>query len=469
MPSQTNPSADQAGHAAWLKAAARSLKGADLESLVLRTVEGVEIRPLYDASGVPERLRSAVGWDIRAQVLAADAAAANILAHEALGGGCTSLLLDTRSFTSAEDMARALVGVVLEAAPVAVKAGFAGPLAAQWLAEAARGSPSARLAFHLDPLSAFAEAGASPGPIEAHIVRAADVAASLAQTYPEAPLFLACGRTAHEAGGSPAQELGMMAAAAVAYIRALGAAGLPADHALQRIVLGLAVDQQLLVSIAKLRAARRIWARIAGACGVAAPTRIEARSSQRMLTAGDAWTNLLRLTLAGISGAMGGADAMMLGSFTDALGAPTERARRLARNTQLILAEEAHLGRAADAAAGAWAVESLTDQLARQGWSCFQALERQGGLAAALISGGFAAEIAAVRAKREAAIAGGGLPIVGVTRFPDPEPLPVEVESWPEPAPQPYERLPGPDSICPPLAPIRVSDTAEQLFEDLEP
>ena len=64
MPSQTNPSADQAGHAAWLKAAARSLKGADLESLVLRTVEGVEIRPLYDASGVPERLRSAVGWGL---------------------------------------------------------------------------------------------------------------------------------------------------------------------------------------------------------------------------------------------------------------------------------------------------------------------------------------------------------------------------------------------------------------------
>ncbi len=187
-----------------------------------------------------------------------------------------------------------------------------------------------------------------------------------------------------------------------------------------------------------------------------------------MLTAVDPWTNLLRLTLAGIAGAVGGADAMALGTFTDALGAPAERARRLARNTQLILAEEAHLGRAVDAMSGAWAIETLTDQLARQGWSCFQAIERQGGLVAALISGEFAAEIAAVRANREAAIAEATLPILGVTRFPDPEPLPVEVESWPEPAPA-DTGIPGPDSKCPPLAPARVSAAAEQILGDLKP
>lgn len=468
MPSQTNPSAEQFGHAAWLKAAARSLKGADLENLVLRTVEGVEIRPLYDASGAPERLRSAVGWDIRARVSAADPAQTNALAHEALGGGCNSLLLDGRFCASAQDMARALDGVVLEAAPVVLDAGFAGPMAAQWLADVARGSPAARLGLHLDPLSAFAEAGVSPGPIDAHLSRGAETAASLAPAYPEATLFLASGLTAHEAGGSPSQELGLMAAAALAYARALRAAGVPAHHALPRVVLGVAVDQQLLVSVAKLRAARRIWARIAGACGVAAPARIEARSSQRMLTAVDPWTNLLRLTLAGIAGAVGGADAMALGTFTDALGAPAERARRLARNTQLILAEEAHLGRAVDAMSGAWAIETLTDQLARQGWSCFQAIERQGGLVAALISGEFAAEIAAVRANREAAIAEATLPILGVTRFPDPEPLPVEVESWPEPAPA-ATGIPGPDSKCPPLAPARVSAAAEQILGDLKP
>ena len=463
MPSQTDPSADEAGHDAWLKAAARSLKGADPASLVTRTVEGVEIRPLYDSAPASERLRAAVGWDIRASVQASSPEAANALAHEALGGGATSLLLLGRAASDA-DMSLALDGVVLEAAPVALDAGFHGPVAARWLGEVAKGSPAAQLAFHLDPLGAFAEAGDSPGPIGAHVLRAAEVAAALAGTYPQASLFLASGRAAHEAGGSPAQELAMMAAAAVAYVRALEEAGMPPDLALKRVVLGVAVDDQVLVSIAKLRAARRIWARIAAAYGSAAPARIEARSSWRMLTEVDAWTNLLRLTVAGFAGAVGGADALVLGAFTDALGAPGERARRLARNTQLILAEEAHLGRASDALAGAWALESLTDQLARQGWTCFQSVEDQGGLAPALTAGWLADEIAKVREARAAAVGEGALPVLGVTRFPDPDQLPVEVEPAPPDVDFPDVRLPGPDSRCASLRPIRVSATAEQAL-----
>jgi methylmalonyl-CoA mutase len=469
MPSQSNPAADDAGHEAWLKAAARVLKGADLESLVTRTAEGVEIQPLYDTAGAPERLRGAPGWDIRVPIAAADPKAANDLAHEALGGGATSLLLQVgESVGSAADMAQALDGVVFEAAPVALDAGLAGPLAAEWLAEAARGSPVARLELHLDPLGAFAVSGESPGPIEAHLARAAEVAAGLAPTYPDASLFLASGRAAHEAGGSPAQELGMMAASAVAYARAATDMGLTMEDAFSKIVLGLSVDEQLLVSIAKLRAARRIWARIVGACGCDATARIEARSSGRMLTAIDPWTNLLRLTVAGFAGAVGGADALVLGTFTDALGAPSELARRLARNTQLILAEESHLGRAADALAGGWAIEQLTDQLARHGWSCFQAIERQGGLIPMLTSGLLAAEIAAVRATRDAQVGEDVLPILGVTRFPDPEPLALEVE----PAARrrgelPDIRLEGPDSHCPPLQPIRVAAGAEQALEDV--
>ena len=474
MPSRTDPSADDAGHAAWLEAAVRSLKGAGIESLTTRTVEGVEIQPLYDTEPTVERLRTAVGWDVRASVRTTSPEAANLLAHEALGGGATSLLLEIGgegTIGSAVDMARALGGVVMEAAPVALDAGFHGPLAAEWLAEAAKGSPAAGLALHLDPLGAFADRGESPGPIEAHLRRAAGVGAALAGAYPQASLFLASGRAAHEAGGSAAQELGMTAAAAVGYARALGEVGLEPDAALDRIVLGVAVDELVLTAIAKLRAARRIWARIAAAWGSRAPARIEARSSRRMLTATDPWTNLLRQTVAGFAGAVGGADSLVLGSFTDALGAPAERARRLARNTQLILAEEAHLGHAADAMAGAWAVETLTDQLARQGWNCFQAIERQGGLASALASGFIAVEVAAVRAAREAAVGEGAQPILGVTRFPDPEALAVEVESAPERSAgsPPEARLPGPDSRCAPLRPLRVSAMAEQALQGLDP
>ena len=467
MPSQTDPSADEAGHDAWLKAAARSLKGADPRRLASSTIYGDVVRPLYDSAPASERLRPTAGWDIRAGVQAAGPEANNALIHEALGGGAMSVLVQG-GLASAADLARALDGVVLEVAPVALDFGLHGPLAAEWLGEAARSSPAAQLAFHLDPLGAFAEAGESPGPIEAHVARAATVGTSLARTYPLASLFRASDRAVHEAGCGTALQLGVMAAAAVSYVRALGDADMSPGAALTRIVLGVSVDAQVLISIAKLRAARRIWARIAAAFGSNTPARIEARSSRRMLTALDPWTNLLRQTVAGFAGAVGGADAVVLGTFTDALGPPSERARRLARNIQLILSEEAHLGRASDAMAGAWAIESLTDDLARRGWVCFQTIERKG-LAEMLTMGVMSEALAPRQEAQDLAVRDGAWPILGVTRYRDPDPQPVEVEISPPSVSLPDIRLPGPDSRCEPLRPIRLSAAAEQAGPDLEP
>jgi methylmalonyl-CoA mutase len=455
----------------WREAASRVLKGAPFENLISHTLDGLQMEPLY-GPGAGEREAPLARipaeespWDIRARADHADPARLNALVLEALEGGASSVLIGAPE--SAGALARALDGVLLEAATVALDAGLAGPEAALSLAEAARGSPAARLALHLDPLGAFAEAGASPGPIDAHLEAAARTAADLAPAFPRASLFLATGRAAHEAGGSAAQELGTMAAAAVAYARALAAAGLPMEDALAGVVLGVSIDGEVLTSIAKLRAAREIWARIAAACGAPMPARIEARSSRRMLAAMDPWTNLLRLTVAGFAGAVGGADAIVLGTFTDALGAPAERARRLARNTQLILMQECGLGELQDPAAGAWALEALTDQLARQGWAELQAIEREGGLAAALASGRIASDVAETRQAREAVIADRQAKILGVTAYPDPHPLPVEVEPAEPPAPPAVTRRPGPDSRCPPLTPVRLAQTAEQVAEDL--
>ena len=277
----------------------------------------------------------------------------------------------------------------------------------------------------------------------------------MAETYPQAQLFLASGRVVHEAGGGEAGELAFAAAAAVAYAKALVQAGLSADQAFAGITLGLAADADYFLTIAKLRAARAVWARITAACGAPVATRIEARSSQRMLAAQDPWTNMLRLTSAGFGAAVGGADAVVLGAFTDAIGLPTAFARRQSRNTQLVLMEEAHLGRVADPAAGSGYIEALTDEMARAAWARFQAIEAQGGAVAALASGHVAAQVAATCAAREAA---GPLKIVGVTAFPPTEDVPVEVE---RPSPvsveAPSPRLPGPDGRCPPLAPIRIA------------
>lgn len=457
-----------ASAADWRALVEKTLKDAPFESLQRKTLEGLAVEPLYDeaVSPAPFAPRPYDGdrpWDVRTQVAHPDPALANRdLLADLEGGSASGLIVIGESglaAASAEDLARALDGVVLEFAPVALDAGFLGPKAADWLGAAAKSSPTAQLFFHLDPLSAFARAGDSPGPIESHLVSAATVAARLTETYPKAGLFLASGRVVHEAGGGEAGELAFALAAALAYAKALVRAGLPMEDAFQRIGLGLCADADYFATIAKLRAARLVWDRLVGACGAHAPARIEARSSGRMLTAQDPWTNMLRLTSAAFGAAVGGADTVVLGAFTDALGLPTAFARRQSRNAQLVLMEEAHLGRVSDPAAGSGYVEALTQEMAQAAWSQFQAIEAQGGLIPALSNGHVAAQVEAVRAAREAA---GAPKIVGVTAFPPSEDAPVEVERPQRPdIPPPSARLPGPDGHCPPLTPIRLAQAHE--------
>ncbi len=451
----------------WRALVEKTLKDAPFESLQRTTLEGLPFAPLYEAGRegpkfAPRPHDAERPWDLRAAVAYPDPARARADLLTDLEGGAASGLVcidptgaNGVAVGSAADLARTLDGVMLELAPVALDAGFLGPKAADWLATVAKGSPNAPLSFHMDPLGAFAQAGESPGPIESHLVSGATVGSRLAESYPKAGLFLASGRVIHEAGGGEAGELAFMLASALAYAKALVRAGLTMDQAFAGIHLGLSADADYFASIAKLRAARVLWAQLTKACGATAPARIEARSSQRMLAAQDPWTNMLRLTSAGFGAAVGGADAVVLGAFTDAIGLPTAFARRQSRNTQLVLMEEAHLGRVADPAAGSGYIEALTDEMARAAWAQFQAIEAQGGAVAALASGHVAAQVAATCAAREAA---GPLKIVGVTAFPPTEDAPVEVERpSPVSADAPSPRLPGPDGRCPPLAPIRIA------------
>ncbi|WP_347276657.1 methylmalonyl-CoA mutase family protein [Caulobacter segnis] len=464
-------------HADWMGLVDKTLKGADFgKRLVRRTYDGLSIQPLYtEAPDVVRDLRPRdprVPWDIRVAVAHPDPARANAEALKDLENGAVSVTLrldptgqDGIAVGAASDLARVLDGVYVDMAPVALEAGFLGPRAADWLAPLAKNAPAAPLAFHLDPLTAWAQAGISPGPIESHIVSAATVAARLVQSYPKAELFLASGRAAHEAGAADSQELGVMAAAAIAYAKALVRAGLPMDKALAGITLGVSLDGEYFTGVAKVRAAKAIWARITAACGADVPVRIEARSSQRMLSRLDPWTNLLRLTAAGFAGAVGGADAVRIGCFTDAIGLPTAFARRQARNTQLVLMEESALGRVADPAGGAWYLDTLTDQLAQAGWAAFQAIEQAGGIIAALEAGAIQDEVDKARAARLAAVVSRKDGLVGASEFPNISETVVETESAaPTPAAEhPDVRLPGPDSKCRPLPPMRLSEPFEAL------
>ncbi len=463
---------------AWLKLVEKTLKGAGPETLISRTRDGVEIAPLYrDGPAAPVRKTPADParpWDLRASIRHPDPARANSQILNDLQNGAASVLvkIDPKGLRgvavgSEEGLSHVLNGVLLDIAPVALNAGYLGPEAADWLAALAKGGPEAPLAFHLDPLTAFAQKGASPGPIESHILHAANTAVRLGRAYPRASLFMASGRIAHEAGGTEAQELAHAMACGLAYARALIRAGATPDQAFGGIVLGLSAGPEYFNTIAKLRAARVLWAKVAAASGAdaSAPAKIEARSSHRMLTALDPWTNMLRLASAAFGAGVGGADAIALGCFTDALdGEPTDFSRRQARNTQLVLMEEAHIGRVADPAGGTWFLETLTDGMARAAWAKFQAIEAAGGIIAALEAGLVQNEIAQAAAAEIEAVRSKAREILGVTKFRNADTGQLEVETvdgarFAVAAPDP--RKPGPDSACTPLKPVRLAEPFE--------
>ena len=444
--------------AQWRTLAEKALKDRPLESLVHLDADTLAVRPLYAAvTGVEPvfapRASDADGrpWDLRTLVEGDDPATVRAAVLADLEGGAASVVLKGAVLADSEPLAKALDGVALELAAVGLDAGLAGPDAANALAVAAKGSPRAPLMFHMDPVSAFAGTGEAPRPMEEHLMLAANTAARHAGAYPEASFFLASGRVAHEAGGSIAQELAFAASNAVAQVRAAMEAGMTAERALKGTVLGVAVDQEYFDGLAKVRALRLMWRSICKAFGVDVPAVIEARSSRRMLSARDPWPNLLRLTAAGFAGAVGGADAVVLDGFTRAEGRPDAFARRQARNTQLVLMDEANLGRVDDPAAGSWYLDQRTRDLAEAGWAEFQMIEAEGGIVEALRGHLIQPRIGRARETLEAALVKGAAHLVGVTKFVDPDPRTASATPDPIVAPD------GGGDACVPLGPIRLA------------
>jgi methylmalonyl-CoA mutase len=234
------------------------------------------------------------------------------------------------------------------------------------------------------------------------------------------PFAPADGRVIHNTGGSEAQELAYVLAVAVMYLRSLDAAGIALNEARRMVYFRLAADADEFLTIAKFRALRKLWARVEQACGLApAPALITAETAWRMMTQRDPYVNMLRETIATVAAGLGGADAVTVLPFTQAIGLPNGFARRVARNTQLLLIEESNLARVADPAAGSGAIEALTSDLCHKAWSLFQEIEQAGGVWAALESGLIQRLVAATRSEREAAVARRKDALTGTSDFPD--------------------------------------------------
>jgi len=214
----------------------------------------------------------------------------------------------------------------------------------------------------------------------------------------------------HEHGGTDVQEIAGLAASLTEAMRLHGT-----DIVSENMVIDIAADRDTHLTIAKFRAARRIILRIADAFGGdGSKIPLCAVTSLRMMQTKDAWTNLLRVMSAGFGAVIGGADMVTTRPFTDGLGHATPFAHRIARNMQLMMMEESHLGRVSDAAFGSYWHEAMTDKLAQAAWEKFQAIEASGGMTAYLESGQFKSDLDKSIAERESQNA----PILGVTLHP---------------------------------------------------
>jgi methylmalonyl-CoA mutase len=232
------------------------------------------------------------------------------------------------------------------------------------------------------------------------------------------------GSAFHDVGASAAWELAGAVAAGVGYLRLLDEAGLGMRDALRQISFRLAADDDQFMTVAKFRAGRRLWARVAEVAGGPddGAARVHAVTSMPMMAQRDPWVNMLRTTVAAFGAGVGGADTVLVQPFDAAIpgglpGTAAGFARRIARNTQLLLLEESHLGRVLDPAAGSWFVENLTEQLAQQSWKHFQEIEARGGFDEARDF--VAAKIAEVRDRRGDDIAHRRKAMTGVNEYPN--------------------------------------------------
>ena len=288
-----------------------------------------------------------------------------------LANGVTSIWLDGET----DDLAAVLDGVDLDQTPLVLDAGANTVSAATALLALAGG---ACCGATWAPTRSVGATASAAEPVAVHGRRCRRVG----ERFRSAAGIVVDGTVYHDAGAGDVAELAIATSAGVAYLRALTDAGVGIDDALAALEFRFAVTDDQFASMAKLRAARRLWNRVGDLCGApeaARGQRQHAVTSAAMMTRRDPFTNLLRTTVAGFAAAVAGAQAITVAPFDQALGRSDDLRRRIARNTQSVLHDEVSLARVADPAGGSWYVESLTEQLAEAAWDAFTALERAGG------------------------------------------------------------------------------------------
>lgn len=419
--------------AAWRARVEKELGDKPFEKLVQRTLEGVTVEPLYVAGSVASGFddpglrasRSARGsWVVTERVSVADPTRANALAREALADGAEALVfpldaagrlgVDRRSenakdlvgkdgvaIVTADDVATLLSGVDLAATRVVFEGGASAvPLAALVEAAFPGQTSSGRVVVTMDAVGTLARDGELPRSLAELRDEAKRLALPSVKASASASAF-------HQAGASAVLELGLLLAAIVE-----AAEDGPVDH------VEVFASSDAFLTIAKVRAVRLLHRKAMAASGRSADgVFVVGRTSPRRLAQRDPQSNMIRVTEEAFGLGVGGVDALVTSAFDEALGESDAMARRLARHTQLVLRDEAHLARVIDPAGGSYYLDALTDDLARKAWDVMREVEAEGGLAAALASGSVQKKVEAAREARQSAIAKRREIVVGVNEF----------------------------------------------------
>lgn len=437
--------------AEWEKAAAAVLRKAGQlaegdpdsdvwDKLTRTTLDGVGVPPLGTPEAVAELTRGLGApasqrgerWDNRPLFANPDAAATAQEILTDLENGADSVWLQLGAAgVPVDHLGTALKDVLLDVAPVVIDAPDAPLEAATAFTELLAGTtPAEGTTLGVDPIAAAVRRGVVPEEVEETVAEAARLARQAGVRA-----LVVDGTALHDLGSSDAQELGYVLAVGAAYLRALVATGLDVAEAAALVEVRLAATDEQFTSIAKFRAVRRLWARVLELSGVPEEQRglrLHGVTSRPMMSKYDPWVNLLRTCVASFSAGVGGADAVTVLPFDAPLGLPDAFARRIARNTSSLLTDESHVAAVADPAAGAYAVEQLTDDLARAGWAELDRIEAAGGILAALADGSLKERVAEIAAERDRQVARRTRPLTGLTEFPNLAEARLERAPYPE-------------------------------------
>ena len=463
---------DKTSKADWEAAAEREVKGKDL---AWHTPEGIEVRPLYTAEdvagidpGLPgfapytrgpyASMYTGRPWTIRQYAGFSTAEESNAFYRRNLDAGQKglSVAFDLATHRGYDSDHPRVVGDVGKAG-VAIdtvedmKILFDGiPLGEMSVSMTMNGAVLPVMAFYI---VAAEEQGVAPdrlnGTIQNDILKefavrntyiyppapsmriVADVIAYCAGNMPKFNSISISGYHMHEAGATAVQELAFTLADGMEYVRAAQAKGLDVDHFAPRLSFFFGIGMNFFMEVAKLRAARLLWHRIMEGFGArnakSKMLRTHCQTSGVSLTEQDPWNNIVRTTIEAMAAVLGGTQSLHTNSFDEAIALPTDFSARIARNTQLILAEESGIPNVADPLGGSYYVEALTAQLADQTWALIEEVEGLGGMTGAVAEGMPKRRIEEAAAARAAKVDRGETVIVGVNRYRLAEEAPLDI------------------------------------------